>query len=210
MRIRVQPLAGLGTNTTKQANQPVPRTDPMQLIDELSMIYTTCFSCYASFSYRRSRTTSILIAIALTGLALFITGYYHYLQDPLFHQRAYALLTATLLIRSMITQEVYLRPRWRGAVRDDASASASVGKEKEKGMNGGEKAVLAQREQKRVDERDLAILKTMWSMVRYGLAIFLGAFAIWNGDNKFCGSLRGWRREVGLPWGVLLEGHGWW
>lgn len=173
----------------------------MQLIDELSMIYTTCFSCYASFSYRRSPTTGLLIALALGFLAIFITGYYHYLQDPLFHQRAYALLTATLLIRSMITQELYLRPKFSRKARE--KQNPDVGKE-------GEKGVAARKEQKRIDERDMRILKKMWLMVGYGLAVFLGAFAIWNGDNKFCGSLRGWRRDVGLPWGILLEGHGWW
>jgi len=29
-------------------------------------------------------------------------------------------------------------------------------------------------------------------------------------DNMFCGTLRRWRRDIGLPWGILLEGHGWW
>ncbi|KAM5480509.1 alkaline ceramidase ydc1 [Microsporum audouinii] len=47
-------------------------------------------------------------------------------------------------------------------------------------------------------------------MVAYGLSTFLGGFAIWNLDNEYCSNLRTWRRELGLPWGILLEGHGWW
>ncbi|RBA14914.1 hypothetical protein FPRO05_13130 [Fusarium proliferatum] len=32
----------------------------------------------------------------------------------------------------------------------------------------------------------------------------------WKVDNIHCGDLVRWRHEVGLPWGILLEGHGWW
>ena len=39
---------------------------------------------------------------------------------------------------------------------------------------------------------------------------FLGGFALWNLDNIYCSKLKAWRHELGLPWGILLEGHGWW
>lgn len=45
----------------------------MQLVDELSMIYTTCLMMYASFSFSRSRAFSILLGVSLLGLAGFIT-----------------------------------------------------------------------------------------------------------------------------------------
>ena len=60
------------------------------------------------------------------------------------------------------------------------------------------------------DERDQKILRTMWIMIGYGLSTFLGGFAIWALDRIYCNELRIWRRELGLPWGILLEGHGWW
>lgn len=60
------------------------------------------------------------------------------------------------------------------------------------------------------DGRDRMILGTMWVMIAYGLITFLGGFAIWGLDNVYCSNLRVWRREMGLPWGILLEGHGWW
>ncbi len=59
-------------------------------------------------------------------------------------------------------------------------------------------------------ERDKAILKTLWVMVAMGLSIFLGGFGIWALDNQYCSTIRRWRHQVGLPWGILLEGHGWW
>lgn len=43
-----------------------------------------------------------------------------------------------------------------------------------------------------------------------GLTIFVMGFAIWNLDNVLCNQLRRWRRAVGLPWAVVLEGHAWW
>jgi dihydroceramidase len=60
------------------------------------------------------------------------------------------------------------------------------------------------------DIRDKEILRTMWTMIAFGLSIFLGGFAIWQLDNIYCSTLIKWRRQIGLPWGILLEGHGWW
>lgn len=151
------------------------------------MIYTTCLVCYATFSYSKSTKTRVILALSLLGLAIFITLYYHYIQNPIFHQNAYAVLTAVVLIRSMWVMETALRPSWRYKGRE-----------------------RHQQRQIYEDARDLKILHTMWVMVAYGLATFLGGFAIWNLDNVFCSRLRGWRREIGLPWGILLEGHGWW
>ena len=45
----------------------------MQLVDELAMIYATCFVCFATFSYGRSTLFLYLLGTALTGLAWFIT-----------------------------------------------------------------------------------------------------------------------------------------
>ena len=60
------------------------------------------------------------------------------------------------------------------------------------------------------DRRDKKILGTMWTMIAYGLSVFLGGFYVWHLDNKYCSQLRVWRRAMGMPWGFLLEGHGWW
>ncbi|KAF2189667.1 alkaline ceramidase-like protein [Zopfia rhizophila CBS 207.26] len=168
---------------------------PMQLVDELSMIYTTCLMFYATFSYGKSRRYSTTLAISLISLALFITLYYHYLQDPTFHQNAYAILTAIVLLRSLWIMEVNIRPKFRSKEREAANPRP----------NGGVKVM-----QDREDRRDKEILRQMWWMIAFGLSIFLSGFAIWNLDNAFCPTLRRWRRQTGLPWGILLEGHGWW
>ncbi|KAF4828552.1 Alkaline ceramidase 3 [Colletotrichum siamense] len=133
---------------------------PMQLIDELSMIYTTCLMVFATFSYSRSGRFSALLGCGLTLLAGFITVYYHVTKDPVFHQTCYAALTATVVFRSF-------------------SKASSV-------------------------------LKTMWIMVATGLGVFLSGFLIWNLDNFLCSHIRRLRRQLGFPWGALLEGHAWW
>ena len=170
----------------------------MQLVDELSMIYTTCIMCYATFSYAKPRQFSVWLAIGLVALAAFITAYYHYLQDPVFHQNAYAILTATVLIRCMFVMELNLRPLFKLNEKEDKRHGKSP-------MTPEDKMASAAK-----DNRDLEILHTMWWMIVYGISIFLGGFAIWNMDNVYCSTLRTWRRDIGLPWGILLEGHGWW
>jgi len=172
---------------------------PMQLVDELSMIYTTCLMFYATFSHKQKPPVPLFLALFLVSLSIFITGYYHYLQDPAFHQNAYALLTAIVLFRSMYIMEINIRP------------SFNKRKEAHQMMQKQGATTEAQRlEQQRVDERDTKTLRLMWTMIGFGLSIFLGGFGIWTLDNVYCGTLRKWRHEIGLPWGILLEGHGWW
>jgi dihydroceramidase len=170
----------------------------MQLVDELSMIYTTCLMCYATFSYSRSRQFTFLLALGLVSLALFITLYYHYLQDPAFHQRAYAILTVIVMVRSMYVMEFALRP------------SLKMGEEQHKAVRKRSMTADEKRISKSEDRRDAKILAVMWAMIGCGLSMFLGGFAIWSLDNKYCPTVRRWRRIVGLPWGIALEGHGWW
>jgi dihydroceramidase len=164
----------------------------MQLVDELSMIYTTCVMFYGIYSYRRSARSCVLLSVFTVSLAVFITAYYHYLGDPVFHQVMFAVLTAAVVIRSMHAMETTLRP----------SKRASLG--------GQSKLPVDNQEQARRDRRDTQILTTMWQMIACGLGSVAMGFLIWNLDNEFCSVLRRWRRELGLPWGVLLEGHGWW
>lgn len=172
--------------------------DPMQLVDELSMIYTTCLMCYATFSYSKSRLYAFTLALGLISLAIFITLYYHYLQDPAFHQNAYAILTVTVVTRSMYVMEFTLRPSLRNSEK-------SFKRQHRKSMTADQKDAS-----RSDDRRNARILTTMWLMIAVGLSTFLSGFGIWQLDNIFCSKLRSWRRVVGLPWGVLLEGHGWW
>ena len=98
----------------------------------------------------------------------------------------------------MYVMELNLRPR----LKQSESEYKLLHK---RGMTASERLV-SQGE----DGRDRKILGTMWVMIAFGLMTFLGGFFIWSLDNVYCSKLRVWRRQIGLPWGILLEGHGWW
>lgn len=164
--------------------------DAMQLLDELSMVYTTCIMFYAIYSHQRSPHVQVIIGTLVVLLAATITLVYHYLGDPKFHQNAFALLTALVLLRSMYVMEINLRPSRK--------------------MKKGEDNVDLSPEQLKQNNRDILILKTMWKMIFLGVGSVGMGFLIWNLDNEFCSKLRVWRHQVGLPWGIFLEGHGWW
>lgn len=170
----------------------------MQLVDELSMIYTTCLMCYATFSYSRSRLYAFTLAMGLISLALFISLFHHYLQDSAFHQRAYAVLTVTVVARSLYVMEFTLRP----SLRNNEEAFKL---QHRKSMT-ADQIDLSRSD----DRRNTRILNTMWLMIAVGLTSFVSGFGIWQLDNIYCSKLRTWRREIGLPWAIVLEGHGWW
>lgn len=153
---------------------------------------------WATFEHNRPLAVKILIGVAVCGLAVFITLYYHYLQDPTFHQNAYAILTTVVLTRSMYIMERRIRPYFR-----------KKHEEHEKVANSTTASDTARMKEQREDDRDRWILRQMWAMIAVGLTLFLGGFAIWSLDNHYCVKIRRWRHEIGLPWGVLLEGHGW-
>ena len=94
--------------------------------------------------------------------------------------------------------EVNLRPRLKQSEKEYKLLHRRSMTAEEKVVSQGE------------DRRDRKILGTMWVMIGCGLTTFLAGFGIWHLDNVYCGQLRMWRREVGLPWGIVLEGHGWW
>jgi dihydroceramidase len=115
-------------------------------------------------------------------MTLTVKIFYHVVQDPLFHQVAFAVLTAAVVFRSIYVMEVDLR----NSLRTIATNRATIaGREKD-------------------------LLNQMWWMIGVSLSTFLGGIVIWNLDNEYCSTLRRWRRQLGLPWGILLEGHGWW
>ncbi|KAF2964523.1 hypothetical protein GQX73_g9064 [Xylaria multiplex] len=146
---------------------------PMQLVDELAMIYTTCFMAYATFSYARSSRFSFVLGAGLIGLAYFITARYYETKNPQFHQDAYTILTATVVFSNMWIMERVLRPALK-AREDKRPTSSSV-------------------------PNTRAFLSQMWTMVATGLTIFLGGYLIWNLDNLYCGTIRRWRHQIQLP-----------
>lgn len=152
-----------------------------------------CFHWQYSLRLVFCSNLNILKPLLILGYQL----YYHYLQDPEFHQNAFALLLIVIMARSTYVMEVNIRP----------SLKEKYGTKSRTGVDSGSVSAAECLEN---GNRDRAILKNMWMMVTLGLAIFLGGFGIWNLDNHYCSKIRSWRHQVGLPWGIILEGHGWW
>ncbi|KAK4152261.1 ceramidase-domain-containing protein [Chaetomidium leptoderma] len=148
----------------------------MQLADELPMIYTVCIMAFATFSYRRSAKVKALIAAALVGVATFITVYYLYAKDPVFHQVAYGLLTAATVFSSSYAMERDLKPK------------------------------LSQRNPAECGR----YMREMHRLGLTGILLFLAGFFMWNMDNIYCHDLTITKKQIMLPWSVILEGHGWW
>src|SRR5262249_32014378 len=120
------------------------------------MIYTTCIMFYATFAHGKSSQYAMVLAVFLVSLAAFITGYYHYLQDPSFHHNMYALLTTIVILRSMYIMEVNIRPSWKAKERIMKQGHHANGSMTD--VSSAEEEA----EQLRKDARDVEILKTMW------------------------------------------------
>lgn len=52
--------------------------------------------------------------------------------------------------------------------------------------------------------------KNLHMLCAFGILSFITGWGIWNIDIHLCQFWRFTRREIGMPWGFFLEGHGWW
>ena len=57
---------------------------------------------------------------------------------------------------------------------------------------------------------DQKVRKDMYWVISIGVLTFLAGFVCWIIDNEYCSEVTRIRRRIGLPWGMLLEGHGYW
>ncbi|KAE9961215.1 hypothetical protein EG328_004717 [Venturia inaequalis] len=185
----------------------------MQLLDELSMIYCSCVALYAVISPDLSKTTRPYFLVFVLSLAIFISGYYHFLQTPEFHQICFAIIVAIVAFKNMYTMETKLRPErlvTKGSTTPPYDVKVENWDVKRTGSWTPEGEMLRQGPRGSVDERKTKALKSMWIMVACGLGTIGAGFLLWNLDTMYCSHWRRWRRQVGLPWGMLLEGHAWW
>jgi dihydroceramidase len=162
-------------------------SDWTQLLDELSMIYLASTNFYATFAFNKRETTKKLILLSTVFVSVGGSLYYHFLKDPTFHQVAHTLLTILIVFTNIYRMESLLNP---STVRAN-SAPAKV-------------------RQSDTEHKSAEDLNTMRAMVFCGIATVGIAFTLWSLDQVYCSQLRMWRHSVGLPWGILLEGHGWW
>jgi dihydroceramidase len=179
----------------------------MQLLDELSMIYCSCVALYAVFSPDLSKSNARYFLAFVIFLAIFISGYYHFLQDPTFHQTAFAIIVAIVSFKNMYTMETKLRPS-RQVTKGSITPPYSLKKASSWTVEG--EMIGREGPGRSADDRVRESLKLMWLMVVCGLGTIGLGFLVWNLDTIYCSKIRRWRRELGLPWGVLLEGHAWW
>ncbi|KAF5671922.1 hypothetical protein FDENT_10768 [Fusarium denticulatum] len=126
-------------------------------------------------------TNALFIALGVRG------AYYHYIQDPTFHQNAFSILFLATVFRSLYTMEANLRP----TLNDKFP-----------------KALLSNGEARSFVRRAQVIIHQMRWIVAMGFIACAAGIAAWTFDNLHCSDLVRWRHQVGLPWGILLEGHG--
>lgn len=58
--------------------------------------------------------------------------------------------------------------------------------------------------------RDDKIRRQMYTMASLGIGLFAFGYLLWNLDIHLCDQVRSTRRNWGIPYGFVLEGHGWW
>lgn len=58
--------------------------------------------------------------------------------------------------------------------------------------------------------KDDVIRKELYRVMITGVITFLFGYFLWNLDIHFCSFVRYTRRAWGMPYGFILEGHGWW
>lgn len=62
----------------------------------------------------------------------------------------------------------------------------------------------------RLHVKDPVARSQLFCTMTFGIAIFGLGYLVWNLDIHFCTQVRSVRRDWGMPYGFVLEGHGWW
>jgi len=52
--------------------------------------------------------------------------------------------------------------------------------------------------------------RTIFTVFWTGSITFIVGFIIWNLDNVYCETIKGWKGALGWPAAFILEGHAWW
>ncbi|TXC10462.1 hypothetical protein FocTR4_00005993 [Fusarium oxysporum f. sp. cubense] len=142
-------------------------------------------------------TNLLFMALGVQGVRTCLkykhdTAYYHYIQDPSFHQNTFSILFLATVFRSLYTMKAILRPTLSNTYANKSRRTSLSDKE----------ALYCP---VRIDQ---AIIREMRWIVAMGFITCAAGIAAWTLDNLRCGDFVKWRHRVGLPWGILLEGHG--
>ncbi|VTT60908.1 unnamed protein product [Fusarium fujikuroi] len=163
------------------------RTRKVSLVFDISRYRTRCAVHLDHGTYLKSFEPRI-------SLTCPSQAYYHYIQDPTFHQNAFSILFLATVFQSLYTMEAILRPMLSKTYTNKPSRASVLSKETRRSLVQGDRAI---------------IYEMRW-IVTMGFITCAAGIAAWKVDNIRCSDLVRWRHEVGLPWGILLEGHGWW
>lgn len=154
-----------------------------QLLDELPMLYGTAFQIYNLFTIWEAKTSNMTRYLLITGLVLYsaiVTFVYVQVVDPTFHQVAYGLMVATVVIRCATYFHIQMANDFHGMASKSNFPSLNV----------------------------KSLRKQSWPLLFLsGWAFGVGFFA-WNIDNIYCSDLRVIKDRIGLPGALALELHG--
>lgn len=73
----------------------------MQLLDELPMIYCSCFQFFAIYELDKKSKYGYKLPLALFTYSMLVTGIYLYNQNPIFHQVCYAFIVFLIVMKSI-------------------------------------------------------------------------------------------------------------
>lgn len=150
-------------------------------------IATACV-LHRAMSFRQSEQYSRNVALFLICSLSIETIYHSIMDEQMVHE-----LTFLLLILLVIRQT-------RSLIRD------RIQKDEEKRMlkwlsifGAGESLALSH-----------VFARSCWIDFSNPTVCFLFGYLLWQLDFIYCSQLTAWKRALGMPWGFLLEFHGWW
>lgn len=77
-------------------------------------------------------------------------------------------------------------------------------------VHAGDVEVGSNRFVARIDGHIAAETVSLTRGLLLGILMFLAGFVLWNVDNLFCHHLTASKKQMLLPWSLVLETHGWW
>ena len=170
-----------------QVNRKLTRVS-QQIVDQASILLPTATILYASFSFTLAPLPRRLLSGSLSLASVLLVSYH-----AIYHsQRIFGLVFLALVFVIVARCMVLLSRVTDEKVKRDMRSLA---------LFGGRKFCL---------EGVIKRVVNFWSGLTKDIVLFVGGSIAFDIDRNHCAQLRAMREVVGLPWGVVLEMHGWW
>lgn len=145
------------------------------------MLVASAAPLYRVTTFRKSKTWSAVFACGLIAWLVLVATLYVVYDILIAHQATFGVMCVVVAHKTRgLMKERVRDPEKRRRLRVLARAGTGM----------------------------LVYLDKMHRVLTCSVSGF-GGFGIWLIDNLACSHLRGARNAVGLPWGFLLELHGW-